>query len=107
MAHWFNGNIEQSFRTHFYNFLGPDVFKIAGDAYEPLVRGGAILLVYWLILFWMYRRRVFCADLTAVCFGRPARSIDREGVRQAHGLISPSRKNRGTKKPGGGIHVGD
>jgi predicted acyltransferase len=59
MAHWFNGNIEQSFRTHLSNFLGPDVFKVAGDAYESLVRGGAILLVHWLILFWMYRRRVF------------------------------------------------
>jgi predicted acyltransferase len=59
MAHWFNGNVEQSFRTHFYNFVGGDVFKLAGETYEPLIRGGAVLLVYWLILFWMHRRKVF------------------------------------------------
>ncbi|MSR57216.1 MAG: DUF5009 domain-containing protein [Planctomycetaceae bacterium] len=59
MAHWFEGNISQSFKTHLTNFLGPDCFKIFGEPYEPLVRGGLVLAVYWLILLWMYRKKVF------------------------------------------------
>jgi predicted acyltransferase len=49
------GFILQSFRTHF----GQDVFKRAGADLEPLVAGMAVLTVFWLILFWMYRRRIF------------------------------------------------
>jgi predicted acyltransferase len=26
---------------------------------EPLMRGLAALLAYWLMLFWMYRRKLF------------------------------------------------
>lgn len=49
------GFIGSNLRTH----LGPEPFKILGPAYEPLVQGGAIFLVMWLILFWMYRRKIF------------------------------------------------
>jgi predicted acyltransferase len=28
-------------------------------AYEPLLRGLAVLVVYWVVLYWMYRRKVF------------------------------------------------
>ena len=42
-------------RTH----LGPGTFKLAGDALAPLLQGAAVLLVYWLILLWMYRRKLF------------------------------------------------
>ena len=34
-------------------------FGFAGSEVEPFVRGVAVLLVYWLILFWMYRRKLF------------------------------------------------
>jgi predicted acyltransferase len=54
IAHLFDSFIMDSFRTH----LGRDVFARCGP-YEPLVSGAAVLAVYWLILFWMYRRRVF------------------------------------------------
>ena len=37
----------------------PDVFQILGPAYETLLSGGCVLLVYWLILFWMYRHKLF------------------------------------------------
>ena len=37
---------------------GPDAFKIAGPALEPLVQGMALLLGYWIVLFWMYRRKI-------------------------------------------------
>ena len=55
MAHLFGGFIGSSLRTH----LGADAFKLGGDAYEPLVQGAAVLLVFWLLLFWMHGRRIF------------------------------------------------
>jgi len=55
MAHLIGDFTRQSFRTH----LGPDVFAIFGEAYEPLVAGGTVLAVYWLILFWMDRRKIY------------------------------------------------
>jgi heparan-alpha-glucosaminide N-acetyltransferase len=30
-----------------------------GTAFEPLMRGIAVLLMYWLMLLWMYRRKLF------------------------------------------------
>lgn len=36
--------------------LGAGTFKpIFGNAYEPLLEGAAVLLVFWLTLFWLYR----------------------------------------------------
>lgn len=39
--------------------LGEGVFRVAGDAYYPLLLGATQLAVFWLVLFWMYRRRIF------------------------------------------------
>ncbi len=39
--------------------LGRGVFEIFGPAYEPVLRGAAVLLIEWLILWWMYRRKIF------------------------------------------------
>jgi predicted acyltransferase len=44
-----------SLETH----LGQAVFRVAGDPYLPFLQGMAVVLVLWLILFWMYRRRIF------------------------------------------------
>lgn len=55
IAHLFEHFIVDSFRIH----LGANAFQILGSALEPFMRGAAVLLVYWLILFWMYRRKVF------------------------------------------------
>jgi heparan-alpha-glucosaminide N-acetyltransferase len=55
IAHLFEGFIHSSFETHF----GADAFQILGPAYETLLSGGCVLLVYWLILFWMDRRKLF------------------------------------------------
>ena len=35
------------------------VFETVGPPYETLVHGAATVLVLWLILLWMYRRKVF------------------------------------------------
>ena len=34
-------------------------FRVFGDPYAPFVHGLAVVLVLWLVLFWMYRRRIF------------------------------------------------
>ena len=39
--------------------LGPHAFAIAGSALQPLLEGLAVLAVCWLILYWMYRKKVF------------------------------------------------
>jgi heparan-alpha-glucosaminide N-acetyltransferase len=55
MAHLFEGFIASSFRIH----LGERPFQIFGAALEPLLLGIAVLLTYWVLLFWMYRRKLF------------------------------------------------
>ena len=55
IAHLFDGFIKKNLKTN----LGQDFFKFLGDAYEPFLHGAAIMLVYWLILYWMYRRKLF------------------------------------------------
>ena len=55
MAHLFDGFIADSLRTH----LGADFFKNMNTTFAPMLQGAAILLVLWLILFWMYRRKLF------------------------------------------------
>jgi predicted acyltransferase len=56
--HLINGFILASFKTHF----GQDVFKFEGtryEAFEPILSGAAVLAVLWMILWWMYRQRIF------------------------------------------------
>lgn len=39
--------------------LGHRVFEVFGSTYEPLLLGAGVLLVEWLILWWMYLRKIF------------------------------------------------
>jgi len=55
MAHLFEEFIVSSFHIH----LGPHFFGFLGSGLEPFLEGIAILLAYWLMLFWMYRRKIF------------------------------------------------
>jgi predicted acyltransferase len=55
IAHLFDDFTAGSLRTH----LGADAFKLCGGACEPLLQGAAVLLVFWLLLFWMHRRKIF------------------------------------------------
>jgi heparan-alpha-glucosaminide N-acetyltransferase len=55
IAHLFDGFIHKNLVTH----LSPSAFQIFGAGFEPLVHGAAVLFVFWLILFWMYRRKIF------------------------------------------------
>jgi predicted acyltransferase len=39
--------------------FGDTPFRILGDSYEPAVYGAVILVMYWLILYVLYRKRLF------------------------------------------------
>jgi heparan-alpha-glucosaminide N-acetyltransferase len=55
MAHLIREYVVKTCQIHF----GANVFKQWGTVYEPFAAGLAVLAVYWLILFWMYQRRIF------------------------------------------------
>ena len=55
IAHLWERFILDSFRIH----LGAHAFAFLGAAYEPLIRGLAVLGIYWIILYWMYKRKLF------------------------------------------------
>ena len=55
IAHLWEGFIATSFRIH----LGPHAFAFLGQGLEPFLEGCAILLTFWLALYWMYRRKIF------------------------------------------------
>jgi predicted acyltransferase len=55
IAHIWQRFIIESLRIH----LGPGFFQVLGAGLEPLLRGIVVLGIYWLVLFWMYRRKLF------------------------------------------------
>ncbi len=55
LAHLIDDFIRSSFQTH----LPKTLFSRYGEAYEPLFTGAAVLVIYWLILFWMDRRKIY------------------------------------------------
>ena len=55
IAHLIGDFISGTFKIHF----GQDFFAVLGEKLLPLLEGVAVLACYWLILFWMYRRRLF------------------------------------------------
>lgn len=55
IAHLFEDFIAQSFKIH----LGQNFFQLFGPSYQYLFEGAVVLTVYWLILYWMYRRKLF------------------------------------------------
>ena len=55
IAHLFEGFIKDALKRH----LPTATFNAFGPKYSILLQGTATLLVLWLILFWMYRRRLF------------------------------------------------
>ena len=55
IAHPFEEFTFRSFRIH----LGDRPFMLFGPSLYPLMLGAAVLLTYWLMLYWMYRRKMF------------------------------------------------
>jgi predicted acyltransferase len=55
IAHLFESFVQKALITH----LGGNFFNFAGAAYSPLVKGALTLMIFWLILLWMHRRKIF------------------------------------------------
>ena len=55
IAHLFEDFVQSSFRIH----LGERALSLFGTALEPLLLGALSLGIYWLLLFWMFRNKVF------------------------------------------------
>ena len=55
IAHLWERFFIDTFRIH----LGAHFFAMFGPPYEPFVRGLAVLAAYWLVLWWMWRRKLF------------------------------------------------
>ena len=39
--------------------LGGIISTIAGPTFQPVLHGFAVMFIFWIILFWMYRRKIF------------------------------------------------
>ena len=55
LVHVATDYVERSLVIH----LGRGPFELAGAAFAPIVLGACTLAIFWLILYWMYRQRVF------------------------------------------------
>ena len=55
MTWLFKGWIIANLKTH----LGQEAFRKLGIEYEPTVLGAGVVLVMWLMLFWMYKRKIY------------------------------------------------
>jgi predicted acyltransferase len=42
-----------------YRHFGSAISMMAGPIFRPVLHGFAIMLIFWLILFWMYRKKIF------------------------------------------------
>jgi len=51
--------VEGFVRDALVRHLGRAPFAVLGAPFEPVLRGAAVLGVFWLVLLWMYRRRIF------------------------------------------------
>ena len=51
--------IEHFISSALVRHLGRAPFAVMGPPFEPVLRGAAVLVVFWMILFWMYRKRIF------------------------------------------------
>jgi len=49
------GFIRENCKRH----LGRNIFEFFGTAYSPVLERAVVLLVLWLIVLWMYRRKIF------------------------------------------------
>jgi predicted acyltransferase len=55
LVHVATDYLERSFRIH----VGASTFNAFGEVFAPVLLGTAVLGVFWLMLFWMYRRQIF------------------------------------------------
>jgi heparan-alpha-glucosaminide N-acetyltransferase len=49
------GFIRENVQRH----IGRHIFELFGPAYVPVLERATVLLVLWLVILWMYRRKIF------------------------------------------------
>ena len=54
-----DGGMRSFIHGSLYIHLGKNFDKLFGVPYAPLVSGGITLLILWLILYWMYKKKIF------------------------------------------------
>ena len=54
-----DGGIKTFIMDSLYIHLGQNFDAVFGPAYATMVAGGLVLLFEWLILYWMYKRKIF------------------------------------------------
>ncbi len=57
--YWMSWTMEDFVLKAVKTHLGESVFLAFGPEYETLMSGSAVILTFWLILFYMYRRKIF------------------------------------------------
>jgi len=51
--------MEEFVKSALVRHLGSAPFAILGGPFEPVLKGLGVLVIFWLTLWWMYRRRIF------------------------------------------------
>src|SRR5260370_4406943 len=51
--------MESFFRNAVDRHFGRALSLLAGPTFQPVLHGFALILIFWLILFWMHRRKIF------------------------------------------------
>ena len=54
-----DGGMRSFIHKSLYIHLGQNFDKLFGVPYAPLVSGGITLFILWLILYWMYKKKIF------------------------------------------------
>lgn len=54
-----DGGVKRFIADSLYIHLGQGFDQVLGPAYATLVSGSLVLLLEWLILYWMYRKKIF------------------------------------------------
>jgi predicted acyltransferase len=54
-----DGGLRQYITNNLYIHLGPHYDQIFGIAYATLISGALTLLLLWLILYWMYKQKIY------------------------------------------------
>jgi predicted acyltransferase len=54
-----DGGLRQFITNSLYIHFGQNFDKLFGSVYTTLVAGGLTLLIEWLILYWMYKKKIF------------------------------------------------
>jgi heparan-alpha-glucosaminide N-acetyltransferase len=60
--HLAGGWVRETLKIHLAlpeKYWGFETYKVFGLEYESIVRGALVILVFWLVLLWMYRKRIF------------------------------------------------